>query len=303
MSLIPESLQHRADPSEDGSVATPNWLRLAIGVMLSTIVVVLTVAVKMLGNETPLHDARRRLRSGDTRGWRTISRQLWTRRAIKVGYLAIMLGAFSWLYTYAQERARVMERLAASSVEEFRWDKLGVRILPTGEMDTNEATPPAAGASNADERKGGALALGAGTTFAMLFILHALLVMMPMPRSTIDLPLAKFNPHDARSSAVELRGREEGILHGIVARIQRLPRNDSIREMLIVLSEPVARAINELYERDLMPLPNPSVTTGSPLADESTPEAHHDAPDEDNLFNDDDDDDGDPAQAIFGRSA
>lgn len=307
MSLIPDTLLPDADSVEAGSAATPNWLRLAIGIILSVVVLALTIAVKIIGDEAPVHNARKRLSAGDTRGWRLTTRQLWTRRAVKVGYLAIMFGAFTWLYTYAQERARVMESLTAGSVEEMDWQNLGFNLLSTGEGEIDESIPAANKESGeSDTAVSGKLALGAGATYAMLFILHALLLMLPTPNSTIDLPLARFNPHRAEAKAAKMRRQEEGLLRGIVARIQTVRGDDSTRETLIVLSEPVARAVNELYGRTLMPIPETTDAEGANVetihanpvdSSFSEPEVNGD---ETFAY---DTDEEDPAQAIFGKSA
>jgi len=141
----------------------------------------------------------------------------------------------------------------------------------------------------------------------MLFILHALLLMLPMPSSTMDLPLAGYNPHRAEARAAAIKAREETLLRGIVARIHRVLHDDRIRETLIILSEPVARAVNELYERNLMPLPGTDEAANTAPTFDTTAEVIHDQPRETGTFqsndNDEDEDDGDPAQAIFGRSA
>jgi hypothetical protein len=297
---------------EQKSVPTPNWLRLVIGVVLSLVVLALTITVKLIGDETSLLRARRRLGAGDAHGWRTINQQLWTRRAIKLGYLVIMLGAFSWLYTYAEKRAEVMESLASESTDELSWDNLGVSLLSTGEVETDEAAPvPAVDSANADSKEGGNLALGAAATYVMLFILHALLLMLPMPQSTMDLPLAGFNPHRAGNRAAAMKLQEDGLLRGIVARIQTVRRDDDIRETLITLSEPVARAVNELYERDLMPLPAPVEVIEPVFTYDTTAEIYPDDEEPDTPTTDQPghrqnqrttfpEDDEDPGQIIFG---
>lgn len=308
----PISDSNEQEDVEQKSVSTPNWLRLVIGVVLSLVVLALTITVKLIGDETPLLRARRRLGAGDAHGWRIINQQLWTRRAIKLGYLVIMLGAFSWLYTYAEKRAEVMESLASESTDELSWDNLGVSLLSTGEVETDEATPaPVADSAGADSKKGGSLALGAAATYAMLFILHALLLMLPMPQSTMDMPLAGFNPHRAGNRAATMKNQEDGLLRGIVARIQTVRRDDAIRETLITLSEPVARAVNELYERDLMPLPAPveviePVFTYDTTAEIYPDEAETDTPTTDqpghrqNQRTNFPEDEEDPGQIIFG---
>jgi hypothetical protein len=305
MSLMPESWLPA--PAGDGttSTETPNWLRLTIGVVLCTVVLALTIAVKLIGDETSVHRARRRLAAGDTQGWWSITRQLWAKRLVKGIYLVIMLGAFSWLHTYAEKRAEVMAKLASEPAGEMNWENLGLSILSTGEVKTDEAIPEPSEEENAESEDGGSLAKGAAATYAMLFILHALLLMLPMPSSTMDLPLAGFNPHRAETKAATMRAREELLLRGIVARIQRVIQDDRIRETLIILSEPVARAINELYQRNLMPLTGADEDPNTPPTFDTTAEVIPDLPRETGplRFDEDDEDDGDPAQAIFGRSA
>jgi|GEM_PF-2610041 len=307
-----DSTSKEREEDEQKSVPTPNWLRLVVGVVLSLVVLALTVTVKLLGDETLLHRARRRLGAGDGRGWRMINQQIWTRRAIKLGYLVIMLGAFTWLYTYAEKRAEVMESLASESTDELSWDNLGVRLLSTGEVQTDEATPAPATKSNEVESKdGGSLALGAAATYAMLFILHALLLMLPMPQSTMDLPLARFNPHHAGNQAAEMMLREHGLLRGVVARIQTVRPDDSIRETLITLSEPVARAVNALYNRELMPPPTPVEVIDPVFTYDTTAEIYPDEEETDTRTTDQPErsqnqrtpfpeDEEDPGQIIFG---
>lgn len=306
MSLIPESWMPASAADGTVSMETPNWLRLTIGVVLCTVVLALTIAVKLIGDESSVHRARRRLAEGDLQGWRITTRQLWTKRLVKGTYLVIMLGAFSWLYTYAEKRAEVMEKLAAEPAGEMNWENLGLSILSTGEVKTDEATPDlSANEETAEPEDDGSLALGAAATYAMLFILHALLLMLPMPSSTMDLPLAGYNPHRAEARAAAMKAREETLLRGIVARIHRVLHDDRIRETLIILSEPVARAVNELYERNLMPLPGTDEAANTAPTFDTMAEVIQDQPRETGTFqsNDNDEDDGDPAQAIFGRSA
>lgn len=303
-SLIPESWLPETGSEEGESSATPNWLRLVIGMTLSTVALALTIAVKIVGDETPVHNARRRLSQGDAKGWRQVTIQLWTRRAIKIGYLAIMLAAFTWLYTYAEERARVMESLTAESGQELNWANLGSNLLSTEEGKDHE--PILEDTSGPELKKGGKLALGAGATYAMLFILHALLLMLPTPKSTIDLPLASYNPHRAEAKAEKMRREEEGLLRGIVARIQTVRDDDSTRETLIILSEPVAHAVNELYGRTLMPIPETvggDATTIDPMGSEVADSDVSDPDTDENEAFAYDSDEQDPAEAIFGKSA
>jgi len=310
MSLIPASWLESVAVDAEASTATPNWLRLTLGVVLSLVALALTVTVKAIGDETPVLHARRRIGAGDRQGWRLISRQLWTKRAVKIGYLVVMFGAFSWLYSYAEKRAEVMESLALQSTEELNWKTLGGNLLPTGQVETSEASPASdAHGGDAEVRKGGSLALGAAAIYAMLFILHAVLLMLPMPQSTLDLPLAKFNPHRAEKQAAAIRGREAGRLRGIVARIQTTPAGDPLRTILITLSEPVAPAVNELYNRVIMPLPAPESPVRSTFTVDAESEEISDHPENSPAGRDSRDDqrpprfpedDNDPSRIIFG---
>jgi hypothetical protein len=90
----------------------------------------------------------------------------------------------------------------------------------------------------------------------MLFLLHCLLLLVPSSDNTIDLALAKFNPHDAAENMVKFQAAEESSLRQIVRRIESYPSNDPIRARLQAISAPVSGAIEEL---DRNPLPSAPV--------------------------------------------
>lgn len=318
MSLIPDSwlgnIADTATNAADTQVAeeTPKWLRLVIGTMLAGLALTLTLTTKRLGNEVPVRQAQRRLVPGDGQGWKQLQRRLWTCRAIKVGFLIVMAGLFCWLHSWAQWRGDFMNQIGNDPIEKIDLTKLGISLFPTENAATSEETSGESSATEESEKTGNRVALGAAATYSMLWVLHLLLILLPHPGSTTDLPLARFNPHRAEREAEVAGTREAALLRGIVARIQTTPREDNLRETLITLSEPVARAVNELFEREIMPLPAPEESAGSPFTFDTTAEVipdeqasdpgpydHTDRPDEDRArrFPEDDED---PGQVIFG---
>jgi len=258
--------------NERASVATPKWLRLGVGVLLSAIVLVATLLVKKVGDETEHRRAQQRVAPGDREGWRVLMRRIWACRALKAVYMLAMAGFFCWIYTYAHARAEVMDSYAKMPSMEVDFASLGVSLFATGELVTDEATSGSAGESNADAASTNRLALGAAATYTMLWLLHGLLLLLPIAGSTIDRPLASFNPHRAAREAQAMGEREATLLRNIVARIYMTPREDPARETLITLSEPVARAVNELYVREIMPLPDPGDSSASGTVFEASSE-------------------------------
>jgi hypothetical protein len=263
MSWFPESWLNPnggtpAHENAESSVPTPWWLRLGIGMLLCWLVLTATFLAKWIGNENPIRAAQQGLAPGDHRGWRMLSLRIWRCRLYKLGYLAVMGVFFCWLYFGAVRREMLVADIASQKVEKIDFRSLGSSLLETGGASGGEATATGSALPNAAAGKeDGAYALGDAAIYMSLWLLHALLIALPLPRSTIDLPLATFNPHRSARKALAMQERESSLLRGIVARIQTTPAEDPLRTTLITLSEPVASAVNELFNRVIMPLPAP----------------------------------------------
>lgn len=241
----------------DGRIVIPNGVRFAVGILFSLVALGATVLVRFLSDTTSLRQARALVRPGDTTGWQEIGRKIWNRQFLKIGYALIMAVTFAGYAKLTQDKLNEVSDLANAPALDLNFEKLGLAVS-NGILATDEAvaTPEAV------RHITSGTALGPIAVCSMLFLLHCLLLLVPSSDNTIDLALAKFNPHDAAENMVKFQAAEESSLRQIMRRIESYPSNDPIRARLQAISAPVSGAIEEL-ERNPLPVAPPLPQAGS----------------------------------------
>lgn len=313
---MPMVLQGAVEGISESVSVTPVWLRICVGLTLTLGFLGATMGLTKLSDSTEQREALRALQPGDDLGYQTIRRAIWGKRAIKAGYMLVLVGLFSQLFSYDLERAKVMEEVRSLQQEEFEWTDLGVSLTGS-ELSTNEATPAdhMATSSGAETSSTFALAKPALVVYCLLWICHLVLVCLPgVPRDT-DLSLAGFKRAPMGQKSDRLREREGQLLRDILLRINE--SEEQLRDALIREAQPVAARVNQAARRAAMEVPansganSVSGANGQNSHPEMMPEASNYSPDvADNGFGRNDasssyeaNDDEDPYSTIFGRPA
>lgn len=313
---MPMVLQGALEGMSEGISVTPVWLRICVGLTLTLGFLGATMGLTKLSDTTDQREALRALPPGDDLGYQSIRRAIWGKRAIKAGYMLVLVGLFSQLFSYDLERAKVMEEVRSLQQEEFEWTDLGVSLTGS-ELSTNEATPAVSMVNSvgADTSSTFALAKPALVVYCLLWICHLVLVCLPGVPRDADLSLAGFKRATVGQKADRLRGREGQLLRDILLRINE--SEDHLRDALIREAQPVAARVNEAARRAAMEVPtNPAPNSAfAANGQNSQPGTMHEgsaySPDvAANGFGRNDapasyqsNDDEDPYSAIFGRPA
>jgi hypothetical protein len=232
----------------EGRIVIPNGVRLAVGSLFALVALASTVLVRFLSDTTALQQNRNLVRPGNTATWEAIGRKIRNRHFLKIGYVLVMAVTFAGYAKLTQDKLNEISDLANGPSLDLNFEKLGLAVS-NGILSTDEAVAPPEGTRQVSKQ---GTALGPISVCSMLFLLHCLLLLVPTQDDTIDLALAKFNPHYAADIMVKLQAAEESTLRGIVRRIDSYQADDRTRERLRAISAPVAGAIEEL-ERNPLP--------------------------------------------------
>ena len=234
----------------DGRIVIPNGVRFGVGVLFALVALGATVLVRFLSDTASLRQARTQVRPGDAAAWQEIARKIRSRQLLKFGYALVMAVTFAGYAKLTQDKLNEVSDLANGPSLELNFEKLGLAVS-NGILATDEAV----GTPEAARQITGGTALGPISVCSMLFLLHCLLLLVPSPDNTIDLALAKFNPHHAAEKMVKLQTTEESMLRQIVRRLESYSSDDPIRARLHTISVPVSGAIEELARNPLPSAP------------------------------------------------
>lgn len=272
MSLVVSLNGTGAETTVDGASVTPVWLRITIGMLLTTAFLLLTIWVKAISSETRQREEMQALQPGDDNAYRGIRRQVLLKRASKVGYMVVAAGLFYYLYTFDLSRAKIMEETVSTSQEEIEWQDLGITISG-GELTTDEAVETSesedSSVDESNEWSATDLAKASLVIYAILWFLHGIILLTPQAKMGDDSHLAHFNRGRAGKSVDNLRDHEEPLLRSVTFRISE--SGADVRDALIREAQPLAKRINEVAERDIMVVSDSPIDQGQD--DDSTDSA------------------------------
>jgi hypothetical protein len=247
---IQGKVSNTASEFDRSALATPVALRVGIGITIVCIWLVLTLGWKACTDTEELRQSAAALVPGDDEGHRRIQQSIWLRRVGRVGYMAILGGLLCYLYTFDLQRARTV--VALGQMEDFdtttiEWPDFGLGIS-NGELETDEATPkqdiPIQQATPVDpEQAARNLARPQVLVYALLAMLHGLLLVIPSGQRPDDLSLVSFDRGKAERRANETSARASTIYRSLGTRIQQAAPEE--KDTLLAEAIPVARRINE----------------------------------------------------------
>jgi len=232
------------DPATGGM---PIWLRRSAGVGFVAGMLLATLLVKLISGWflDSFKTARAALMPGEDRRYRGLTCGIWGIYLSKVAYVAAVAGLYVWLFGFAQQRAAFMADLAAEQKQTAEWTDLGVKI-EGGVVETDEAVPAKSSAATETETVA-RLAGATGVFYAVIVLLHACVLLLPIPDPSRELELAHFKKGVADKQAVALRAEERQTLREIYEHVRIAP--EQYRSDLVEATEPVHAAINQIYGR------------------------------------------------------
>lgn len=230
--------------------AIPIWLRRAAGVGFVTGMLLATLLVKLISGWFlgAFKVARAGLTTGEDGSYRKLSCAIWGIYLSKVAYVGAVAALYVWLFGFAQQRAEFMTDMAAEQKQASEWSGLGFSMeggAVKGDADAT-AKPGSTETSKTLSRLSGAT----GVFYAIIVLLHALVLLLPASGFSRELELANFKRGEADKTVNALREEEQSTLRAIYEHVRIAPEQH--RGDLVEASEPVHGAINQLYGRRII---------------------------------------------------
>jgi hypothetical protein len=228
-----------------------------------------TVGWKACTNTASLKASLATLAPGDDEQFRSLQRSIRMCWAGRVVYMVVFAGLLSFLYTFDLEKARIL--VSNQQVEEStQADDLFKNFdlnLSGNNLTTNEATPQAVPSTlkstpAALEESARKLARPQVLVYALLTMLHGLLLIIPCAERPDDLSLAFFDRGRAGRAARNLRQQEGTMLRDLHTRIREA--NPSYQNDLVVEAMPIAKRINETLGWQALEEPVGPVSAANP---------------------------------------
>lgn len=240
------------EKTAEGFPVTPVWLRFAAGTILVSAFLAITLLVKKTSDASNLLAARFEVEPGDTASYNRLTALIWLRRSMKPAYMAILAVLLFNLYDYDRQRAKIVAANVASIEALENTDKPLV-VLGSDTDASAKSEKPDEKKSNSSDDPATGLAKASAVVFCALWILHGLLVLMPMDGFGRELEYARFRRGGVEIEARGIRRNEAALLRTITRRIRTAPEND--RDELIQIALPVVRRINEIDGRTVIQVP------------------------------------------------
>lgn len=218
---------------------TPVWLRRIAGGGFVILMLAATLLVKFVTTWfiKRFADLRRRVEAGDHFSYWKTTAGIWANYAARIGYLAAVTTFYVWLYGFAQDRAAIA---AAAVAEQKAIESTSPAItLNSGRIQTSES--PAKPEETVTI--GGRLAYATGVVYAVIVLMHALVLVLPTSTIGQELPWAHFKRGAAQRKLHSLRDDQNRMARSILNRIYSVEGED--RDELIRHARPIARLLDE----------------------------------------------------------
>ena len=267
---VAEWLAHQISPLFDiRTEQTPVWLRRAAGVGFVGIMLGVTLLLKFVTSwfGAKFKAARAQAQIGEHSLFWKMTVGIWCNHAVKAAYLVAVAMLYFWLFGFAQERAAFTAAIVAEQQEQGADSmNLGVK-LDGGAVEEKKAET-----TKAEEQKSGAiggnLALATGVVYVCLWMLHGLVLVLPVDGFNRELEFAHFKRGTVERKAVAMRGEQDRVLRDILERVHAVEGED--RDILIRETQPVAKLVNLAAGRDAMDVP-PSPPGDEPQTADASP--------------------------------
>ncbi|HKP05015.1 MAG TPA: hypothetical protein VJU77_16810 [Chthoniobacterales bacterium] len=244
---IAEFLAHQMAPlfRLDTAGETPMWLRrLAgaafIGGMLGATLLIKFVTTWFAG---VFRAARASTMPGEHLRYWSLTGAIWGMYFAKVVYVGAAACLYVWLFGFAQQRAALMADIATEQKQVVESTDLGIKIQ-RGAVET-ETVAVAKPAGTVDSAATTRLAGASGVFYAVIVLLHALVLLLPTEGFARELEFAHFKRGKANARATAFHAEEERTLRDIYERIRLAPAD--YQQDLVYSAEPVVPKINKLY--------------------------------------------------------
>ena len=253
------------------ATTTPVWVRLLAGGIVVAAFIGLTLGVKKVADERELQEARFAVSPGDHQTYNRLTRAIWSRRAMKVGWMCVLAGALVTFYEFDQQRNQLTVSLAKEDKQANASSMPPVMLGTDGSIVTSKPQTPEAESAEDQIKKVSAAGLSKATAvvFCAIWLLHGLLLLLPNGDIGRPLEYANFVRSKVEAKAIALREQEAPIARRMVERIFTAPEGPQ-RQQLVRIAEPVAHRINAIYGRPIIDggddsaAPSPATATPPP---------------------------------------
>ena len=260
-------------PGDSAESPPSPGIRILCSVLVVLMWLGITLAWKACTNTASLRASLATLVPGDDDVFRSHQRSIrmcWAGRAV---YMVVFAGLLSFLHAFDLEKTRILVR--NGQVEEFTKAEdlfkdfdlnLSGNNFTTGEATPQEVPPTPKASSAALEESARKLARPQVLVYALLAMLHGLLLIVPCAERPDDLSLAFFDRGRAERAARNLRQQEGTILRDLHTRIREA--NPSYQNDLVIEAMPISKRINEILgwqalQEPVAPASGSSSTPGS----------------------------------------
>jgi len=279
MTFVPEALTPVEMINGNEVVITPVWWRLCVAGVGVALFLAITLGWKGATNESKLQERRNAVEPGDTRSFYRLTFGIWFRRALKLGYMALLGLLFYHLYDYDLQRSKLIAQtmLAESQMEQTAAPQLlgaDGAGQPTGNSGSNAQD------ATASPDSGEGLAKASAVVFCCLWLLHGILFLLPTDGFGKELEFAGFRRAKAEVQATAMREEEVGLLRGIRDRMFSVPEGAQ-RDQLLRMALPVGARINQVSGFDVIPRellasnPGPAQPISTASNGEASSPVHH----------------------------
>lgn len=246
---IAEFLAHQMAPLfrlDAATGETPMWLRRLAGAAFIGGMLGATLLIKFVTAwfADVFRTARASTMPGEHLRYWSLTGALWGMYFAKAAYVAAVACLYVWLFGFAQQRAALMADIAAEQKQTVEATDLGIRI-ERGAVEAETAAGSKPAEETADSAATTRLAGATGVFYAVIVLLHALVLLLPTEGFSRELELAHFKRGKANARGTAFRAEEERTLRDIYERIRLAPPD--YQQDLVYAAEPVVPKINKLY--------------------------------------------------------
>lgn len=250
---VAEWLAHQLSPLFNiQTEETPVWLRRAagfgfVGIMLGVTLLLKFVTIWFV---TKFQEARAQTQIGQRSHFLKMTLGIWSNYAVKGAYLAAVALLYVWLYGFAQERAALTAAIKADNQQE----EAQVQSLKFENGAVSYAEPPPAPvAEGPSPSTGSKLALATAVIYVCLWVLHALVLILPVDGFGRELEFAHFKRGAVERKVHSMRDRQGLLLRDILERIHSVEGEH--RDTLIRETQPIVHLVNRAAGRQAMDVP------------------------------------------------
>ena len=169
------------DLVDSPTVESPAWLRIAVGAMLAFGLITTTAFARACWNEGEDRIALAVLKETDSTASRQLRHSIWAKRGKKITLMLLLGAMFAYLFSFDVERARLTLDIQEIERGAAEWENVGLGLLVDQNLLVHAVPAAETTAASIESRSAVSLALPSAVGYALLWLLHGVLLMLPMP--------------------------------------------------------------------------------------------------------------------------